>query len=75
VIGVILPTGARVLKLVEVSVNGNSLFEVVSSSPEWWTPTAKAKAIVDLVMGLKFVHSFGLLYGNLRMNNIQLTEN
>jgi hypothetical protein len=74
VIGVVLPTGLRVLKLVEVSESGYSLFEVVSSSPEWWTPTAKAKAIVGLVMGLRFVHSFGLLHGNLTMNNIQLAE-
>jgi hypothetical protein len=48
--------------------------EVVSSSPEWWTPTAKAKVIVGLVMGLRFVHSFGLLHANLTMSNIELAE-
>jgi hypothetical protein len=48
--------------------------EVVSHSPEWWTPTAKAKAIVGLVMGLRFVHSFGLLHGNLPMNSIRMAE-
>jgi hypothetical protein len=74
VIGVVLPFGLRVVKFAEVSLSGNSLFEIISSSPEWWTPTAKAKTIVGLVMGLRFVHSFGLLHGNLMMNNIQLAE-
>jgi hypothetical protein len=32
------------------------------------------KAIVGLVMGLRFVHSFGLQHGNLTMNNIHLRE-
>jgi hypothetical protein len=73
-IGVVLPLGLRGLKIVEMSLNGNSLLEVISISPEWWTPTAKAKVIVDLVMGLRFVHSFVLLHGNLTMNNIQLAE-
>jgi hypothetical protein len=74
VIGIVLPLGLRVLKIVEVPLSSNSLLEVVSSSPEWWTPTAKAKVIVGVVMGLRFVHSFGLLHGNLTMNNIRLGE-
>jgi hypothetical protein len=32
-------------------------------SPEWLTPTAKGKAIVRLVLGLRFAHSLGLLHG------------
>jgi hypothetical protein len=51
------------------SVNG-SLSEVISASPEWWTATAKAKAIVGVVLSMRFAHSLGLLHGHLTANNV-----
>jgi serine/threonine protein kinase len=53
---------------------GGSLSEVVSVSPEWWTPTAQAKAIVGFVLGLRFGHSLGLLYGHLTVDNVLFNE-
>jgi hypothetical protein len=41
----------------------------------WWTPTAKAKAIVGLVMGLRFAHSLGIVHGHLTANQMFLNEN
>jgi serine/threonine protein kinase len=41
----------------------------------WWTPTAKAKAIAGLVLGLRFAHSFGLLHGHLTGNAVFFNEN
>jgi hypothetical protein len=75
VIGVDLQLPSRELKIVEMSRRGSSLLQVVSSSPEWWTPTAKAKAVVGLVLGLRFAHSFGQVHGHLTENDIDLDEN
>jgi serine/threonine protein kinase len=53
---------------------GGSLSEIISISPEWWIPTAQAKAIVGLVLGLRFAHSLGLPHGHLTMNNALFNE-
>jgi serine/threonine protein kinase len=74
VIGVVFPSSLRKLKIVRMHVGGSSLSEIVSVSPEWWTPTAKAKAVACLVLGLQFVHSQGLLHGHLTANNIFFDE-
>jgi hypothetical protein len=50
------------------SVSG-SLSEGISASPEWWTPTAKAKAIAGVVLSMRFAHSNGLLHGHHTANN------
>jgi hypothetical protein len=51
-----------------------SLSEVISVSPEWWTPTAQVKAIVRLVLGLRFVHNLGLLHGHLIVTSVRFNE-
>jgi hypothetical protein len=43
-------------------------------SPEWWTPAAQAKAIVGLVLCLRFAHSLGLLHGHLTVNKVPFNE-
>jgi serine/threonine protein kinase len=53
---------------------GISLSELISVSPEWWTPTTEAKAIVGLVLGLRFAHSLDLLHGHLTVNNVIFNE-
>jgi serine/threonine protein kinase len=53
---------------------GDSLSKILSSSPEWWNPTAKAKAVLGLVLGLRFCHSLGLLHGHLTSNNVLFDE-
>jgi serine/threonine protein kinase len=69
-VGVILQSPLQNLEIVRMYSAGGSLSEVVSASPEWWTPTAKAKAIVGVVLSMRFAHSFGLLHGHLTANNV-----
>jgi serine/threonine protein kinase len=60
----------RDLKIVGLYPEGSSLSEVISINPGWWTATAKAKAVVGIVLGLRFLHSLGLLHNGLKSNNI-----
>jgi serine/threonine protein kinase len=50
------------------------LLKTLSTAPEWWTPIAKAKAIVGPVVGLRFAHSLGLFHGDLTVDSIELNE-
>jgi serine/threonine protein kinase len=75
VIGVMLPTELKVLKIIGIDFGDNSLSRIVSTSPLWWTPTAKAKAIAGLVLGLHFAHSFGFLHGHLTGHTLFFNEN
>jgi serine/threonine protein kinase len=74
VIGVVFPLSLTGVKIVRMYLSGISLSEVVSTSPEWWTPTAKAKAVVGVVLGMRFAHSLGLIHGHLTGNNIIFNE-
>jgi serine/threonine protein kinase len=72
-IGFIFQTNSTMsteFKIVELYLEENSLSEVISSNPVWWTATAKAKAIAGIVLGLRFAHSFGLIHGHLNAKNI-----
>jgi serine/threonine protein kinase len=62
--------GKRELKIGRMHAAGGSLAEVVSSNPVWWTPTAKAEAVVGIVIALRFAHGLGLLHGNLNSGNV-----
>jgi serine/threonine protein kinase len=63
------------LKIVRLHAGGGSLPKVISISPEWWTPTSKAKAIAGLALGLRFAHSLGFVHGHLTANNVLFNEN
>jgi hypothetical protein len=69
-IGTVLQSRLQALQIVRLDSSGASLSEVISRSPEWWTPTAKVKAIVGIVLSMRFAHSFGLLHGHLTGDNI-----
>jgi hypothetical protein len=58
------------LKIGRLYAAGGSLAEVVSSNPAWWTPTAKAEAIVGIALALRFAHGLGLLHGDLNSGNV-----
>jgi serine/threonine protein kinase len=58
------------LKILRFYAEGNSLAEVISINPVWWTATVKAKAIAGIVLGLRFAHSLGLVHGRLNSSNI-----
>jgi serine/threonine protein kinase len=47
---------------------------ILLKQPQWWTMTAKAIVIVGIAMTLQFMHSFGLVHGNLKPNNIFIDE-
>jgi hypothetical protein len=74
-IGVVLPSRLRELQIIRQYFGGVSMSEVLSASPEWWTPTAKAKAIVGIVLSMRFAHSFGLLHGHLTLDNVLFDDN
>jgi hypothetical protein len=69
-IGVVLRSPLQELQIVRQYSSDGSLSEVISASPEWWTPTMKVKAIVGIVLGMRFAHSFGLLHGHLTGDNV-----
>jgi serine/threonine protein kinase len=58
------------LKIVRLYSEGSSLAEILSMNPVWWTSTVKAKAVAEIVLGLRFAHSFGLLHGHLTTSSI-----
>jgi serine/threonine protein kinase len=74
-IGFVLSSGSRELKVMGLYSEYVSLSEVIAVSPRWWTPTAKAKAVAGLVLGLRFAHSFGLIHGCLTTKNIVFDSN
>jgi serine/threonine protein kinase len=61
---------SRELKIMRLHVELDSLAEVISESPRWWTATEKAKAVVGIVLGLRFMHSLGLVHDHLNSSNI-----
>jgi serine/threonine protein kinase len=73
-IGVIFHLPLQSLEIVRKYSVGGSLSEVISGSPDWWTPTAKAKAIVGIVLSMRFAHSYGLVHGHFTANNVLFDE-
>jgi serine/threonine protein kinase len=73
-IGVNPGFGLQELTIVRMYSVAGSLSEVISASLEWWTPTAKAKAIVGVVLSMRFARSLGLLHGHLTGDNILFDE-
>jgi serine/threonine protein kinase len=74
IIGVIFRSPMQKLQIIREYSIGNSLSEVISTSPKWWTPTAKVKAIVGIVLSMRFAHSFGLLHGHLTGDNVVFND-
>jgi serine/threonine protein kinase len=63
-------TAPRRLEIARPYAAGGSLAEVLCDAPDWWTPTAKAKAIAGIALGLRFAHGLGLLHGGLEPSNV-----
>jgi serine/threonine protein kinase len=63
-------------KLVMLHARGGSLQGAIAGRPDWWTATAKAKAIavVGIVLGMIFVHDSGVMHRDLKPSNILLDE-
>jgi hypothetical protein len=58
------------VKIEQLHAAGGSLAEVVSSKSAWLTPTAKAAAIVGIVLSLQFSHRLELVHGGLNSGTI-----
>jgi tRNA A-37 threonylcarbamoyl transferase component Bud32 len=70
-IGFVFPVKSadgRELKIVQLFIEGTSLEEALTSDPAWWTATAKA--VAGIALRLDFVHSLGLVHGDLTASNI-----
>jgi serine/threonine protein kinase len=72
--GFVLPMASKELKSVSLFIQRGSLNSVLSSRPLWWTATAEAIAVVGIVLGMKFLHSFGLIHGGLKSSNVLFDE-
>jgi ABC-type sulfate transport system permease component len=64
--GFVLPTASKGLRIAKLYARSGSLNDVLSARPFWWTPTAKAIAAAGIVLGMKFLHSFGLIHCGLK---------
>jgi serine/threonine protein kinase len=62
------------LKLVRAYAPIGSLEEILQTSPSWWTATARSIAVVGIALGMRFVHSFGFVWGNLKPSHILFDE-
>jgi serine/threonine protein kinase len=72
-IGFVFPIesdGRWELKTARLHASGGSLADVLANPPAWWTPTAKAKAVVGIALGLRFAHGLGLLHGAVKAGNV-----
>jgi serine/threonine protein kinase len=74
-IGFVSASGSLELKIFGLYSESESLAQLIAASPVWWTPTAKAKAVAGLVLGLRFAHSLGLIHGCLTTNSIIFDSN
>jgi serine/threonine protein kinase len=72
--GFVLPTASKELTIVRLYGRSGSLKNVLSARPLWWTPTAEAIAIAGIVLGMKFLHSFGLIHGRLTPGKVLFDE-
>jgi hypothetical protein len=60
----------RELKIGRLGCAGGTLADVISAKPGWWTPTAKAKAVVGIALALRFAHGFVLLHGGVKASAV-----
>jgi serine/threonine protein kinase len=68
--GIVFPTDSANLMIAAPYYENGSLKDVLANPPSWWTPTAKSKAIVGIVLGMRFAHSLCCAHGSLKPSNI-----
>jgi serine/threonine protein kinase len=73
-VGFVFPIDSTPLKTATLYYRSGSLRDVLDQNPVWWTPTAKAKAIAGIALGMKTSHCFRIFHGSLKPNNIMFDE-
>jgi serine/threonine protein kinase len=73
-IGLVVPTESTPLKTGTLYYSC-SLQDVLDRRPEWWTSTAKSKAIAGIALGMQSAHELGIVHGSLKPNNILFDDN
>jgi serine/threonine protein kinase len=74
--GCCLPTGGEGPKIVTEFAGNGSLKPVLRSKPppRWWTDGRKVTSIAGIVLGMKFIHSQGLIHRDLKPENILVDD-
>jgi serine/threonine protein kinase len=72
--GFVVSSNWTELKIARAYAPIGSLEEILQTSPSWWTATMKSIVVVGIVLGMRFVHSFGLVCGNLKPRNVLFDE-
>jgi serine/threonine protein kinase len=69
-IGVSPPDDDSAVTIALEHCGGGSLEAAIRDAPDWWGPTAKARAVVGVVTGMHVIHTAGLVHGCLRPSNV-----
>jgi serine/threonine protein kinase len=73
-IGIILPTESTPLKIATLYYRSDSLQDVKTNNPVWWTATTKSKAIAGIALGMTSAHRRGIVHGSLNPSHILFDE-
>jgi serine/threonine protein kinase len=72
--GFCLPSELEGPSIVMEFVGGGTLKDVLRNKPRWWTDTRKAINIVQIVLGMEFIHSKKFIHRDLKPTNILLDD-
>jgi hypothetical protein len=72
----VFPTTLKKLRIAKLYARSDSLEDILWVHPFWCTRKANAKAIViaRIVIGIKFLHSFGFIHSHQKLGNAFSSE-
>jgi serine/threonine protein kinase len=78
-VGFELPQDAKGIAIAYEFMKNGSLLDVLTrvqagNVPPFWTPTGRATSVMDLVLGMRFIHSRGAIHRNLKPSNLFITD-